>query len=135
MVLKAFASRQFLHFLCAGGTAAVVNFGVGWLLFGWLPLYGDVAVGYLAGMLTAFFLFEAKVFGEHKESRKKSVVMFLIVNVFGLSQTWLAFPLLKDYLFSLLDYQFYAAESARAIAIFIPMFSSFLGHKFFTFKQ
>jgi len=135
MVVKSFASRQFLKFMIAGGVAACVNFSVGWMLFGWLPLYGDIAVGYLAGMLTAFVLFEKKVFGEHIESRKKSIVVFFLVNTLGLLQTWLVFPLLKDYLFPLMDYHFYAPEIARAIAIMVPMLSSFLGHKFFTFKQ
>lgn len=135
MVVKAFASRQFFHFLVAGGIAACVNFGVGFLLSGLLPLYGDIVVGYLAGMLTAFFLFEQKVFSEHGESRAKSVNIFILVNILGLLQTWIVFALLKDYLFPRMDYDFYGAETARAIAIIVPMFSSFLGHKFFTFKQ
>jgi len=135
IVVKAFVSQQFLHFLIAGSIAAGVNFSIGFLLSGLLPIYGDIVVGYLAGMLTAFFLFERKVFGEHGESRRKSVKMFILVNILGLLQTWLVFALLKDYLFPQMDYDFYAAETARAVAIIIPMFSSFFGHKFFTFKQ
>lgn len=135
MVVKAFVSRQFLHFLIAGGIAAVVNFGVGLLLSGWLPLYGDIVMGYLAGMLTAFFLFEKNVFGEHRESRSKSVRIFIVVNILGLFQTWIVYALLKDYVFPLVHYHLYPAEMARAIAIIVPTLTSFLGHKFFTFKQ
>jgi putative flippase GtrA len=135
MVVKTFASRQFVRFLIAGGIAAGVNFTVGFLLSGRLPLYGDIVVGYLAGMLTAFFLFEQNVFGEHVESRSKSVRIFIVVNILGLFQTWIVFALLKDYLFPLAGYDVYPAEMARAIAIIVPTFTSFLGHKFFTFKQ
>jgi len=135
MVVKTFISKQFLHFLIAGGIAACVNFVVGFSLSGLLPLYGDIVVGYLAGMLTAFVLFEQKVFGEHGESRTKSVHFFILVNVLGLFQTWMVFALLKDYLFPLIGYHLFPAEMARAIAIIFPTVTSFLGHKFFTFKQ
>lgn len=135
MVVKAFSSRQFFYFLVAGGIAACVNFGIGFSLSGLLPLYGDIVAGYLAGMLTAFFLFEKKVFGEHGESRAKSIHIFILVNLLGLLQTWIIFALLKDYLFPIAGYRIYPAEMARAIAIIVPTFTSFLGHKFFTFKQ
>jgi len=88
---ESFLSKQFLRFLVAGGIAACVNFTVGSALSGLLPFYGDVVIGYLAGMITAFFLFEQKVFGEHAESRQRSVGIFVLVNLLGLLQTWLIF--------------------------------------------
>lgn len=135
MVVKAFASKQFLHFLIAGGIAAFVNFVVGHALSGLLPLYGDIVIGYLAGMMTAFVVFEKKVFGENGRSRATSLKIFILVNIIGLFQTWIIFALLKDYLFPRVVYHFYPEEAARAIAIIAPTFTSFLGHKFFTFKQ
>ena len=134
MMAKTFISKQFFHFLVAGGIAACINFSVGFVLAGLVPLHGDIVVGYLAGMLTAFFIFE-KVFGEHSESREKSVQIFILVNLLGLVQTWVVYVILKDYLFPGINYHLYAAEMARAIAIIVPLFSSFIGHKFFTFKQ
>jgi len=135
MVPNSFFTRQFVHFLMAGGIAATVNFGVGWSLAGLVPLYGDIVVGYLAGMLTAFFLYEKNVFGENGESRKKSVVLFVAVNLFGLLQTWAVYALMKDALLPALQWIFYPAELSRAVAIAVPMFTSFLGHKFYTFQQ
>ena len=135
MAMRSFFSKQFLHFLLAGGVAAVVNFCVGYGLSGKLPFYGDIVMGYLAGMLTAFLLFEKHVFGEHAESRKKSVVVFVGVNLLGLLQTWLVYFLLKDHIFPAIALVFYPAEISRAIAIIVPTLSSFIGHKYFTFKQ
>lgn len=135
MIGQALLSKQFVLFLVAGGIAAAVNFSVGLSLSGLLPLYGDIVLGYLAGMLTAFFLFEKSVFGEHVESRSKSVRIFILVNILGLLQTWIVFVLLKDCFFPWADYHLYPAEVARAIAIIVPTLTSFLGHKFFTFKQ
>lgn len=128
-------SKQFLRFLVAGGIAACVNFIVGYSLSGRLPFYGDVVIGYLAGMITAFFLFEQKVFGEHAESRQRSAGIFVLVNLLGLLQTWLIFSWLMRWFFPLLQWHFFPEHVARAIAIITPTLTSYIGHKYFTFRQ
>ena len=132
-ILESFISKQFLHFLIAGGIAAAVNFGVGYTLAGYLPWHGDIVVGYVAGMATAFFLFEQKVFGEHPESRQRSVLFFVAVNALGLLQTWVIYAALMQWIFPRVTWLFFPAEIARAIAIITPTLTSYIGHKYFTF--
>jgi len=128
-------TQQFLRFLIAGGIAAGVNFLVGYSLSGLLPFYGDVVIGYLAGMITAFFLFEQRVFGEHAESRQRSAGIFVLVNMLGLLQTWLIFAWLMRWCFPWLQWHFYPEHIARAVAIITPTLTSYIGHKHFTFRQ
>jgi putative flippase GtrA len=135
-MFRALCANQFFRFLLAGGVAACVNFAVGYALQGYLPFHGDIVIGYLAGMLTAFLLFEKTVFGAHAESRGKSMAMFVVVNMLGLFQTWIVYVVLKDYLFSLWGWHFHhAPEVARAIAIVVPTLTSFVGHKYLTFAK
>lgn len=134
-MLRDFFSKQFMRFLLAGGIAAVVNFAVGYSLAGLFPLHGDIAIGYLAGMAAAFFLFETQVFGQHAESRSRSVGIFVIVNLLGLLQTWVIYAALVEWLFPAIGWQVYPPLLARAIAIITPTLTSFVGHKYFTFRQ
>ncbi len=133
--LEQLISSQFLRFLVAGGISAVVNYAVGYALSGLLPFHGDVVVGYLAGMGTAFFLFERSVFGEHVESRRRSVGIFILVNALGLLQTWLIFTWLVTYYLPKFQWSFYPEHLARAVAIITPTLTSYICHKYFTFRQ
>lgn len=135
IMLKSLLQNQFFRFLVAGGIAAVINFIVGYALAGKLPWHGDIVIGYLAGMITAFFMFERLVFGEHAESRRQSAIAFVGVNLLGLLQTWIIYVLLVNWAFPVFTITFYPGEIARACAIITPTITSFIGHKYFTFRQ
>jgi len=134
-MLNKFFSKQFLRFLIAGGIAASVNFAVGYSLQGLLPFHGDIVVGHLSGMLVAFFLFEQSVFEGTENSRVKSAPIFIAINGLALAQTWLVYYVLHQYIFPGAKFYFHPDVVARAIAIITPIFTSFLGHKYFTFKD
>ncbi len=135
MILNDFFTPQFLRFLVAGGIAACFNFATGFMLEPYLSHNLDVVAGHLCGMVVAFFLFEQKVFGRADGSRLREVVIFCIVNGLAILQTIIVFILLKDYLFPAVDWLYYPDELARMIAIAVPVFTSFLGHKYFTFRH
>ena len=138
-LIEEFFSRQFVRFLIAGGIAALVNFGVGYCL---APLLGyelDVVAGHLSGMLVAFLLFKKTVFEREcveksSNSTPMEVLVFIGVNGFALLQTLVVFVLLRDYMFPLTAYLYYPTILARLIAIGVPVITSFLLHKHFTFK-
>lgn len=134
-LLDHFASRQFLHFLIAGGIAAAVNFCVGFSLSGLLPFHGDIIAGHLSGMVVAFILFGRKVFEESSNKQATQVLIFVAVNAAAMTQTYVVYYLLVHMVFSHLESVVYADVIARAIAIITPIFTSFLGHKYFTFRQ
>lgn len=135
MILKEFFSRQFFYFLVAGGIAAIVNFSVGLAFSGMLPYHGDIILGHLSGMVVAFFLFESKVFGRSSESRQIEATTFVIVNIFSIIQTWFVYVGLHAYVFPALNMTLHPQILARMIAIAIPVFTSFIGHKYLTFKH
>lgn len=135
MILRDFFTRQFIYFLLAGGIAAVVNFTVGFAFSGMLPYHGDIILGHLSGMVVAFFLFEGRVFGRSIESRQVEVTTFVIVNIFSIIQTWFVYVGLHSYVFPSIHMTFYPDVIARVIAIAIPVFTSFIGHKYLTFKH
>lgn len=135
MILGDFFTTQFVKFILAGGFAALVNFSVGISLAGMLPYHGDIVVGHLSGMVVAFFLFESKVFGRSSESRQVEVSTFIIVNIASIVQTWFVYIGLQGYVFPAIGMHFYPQVHARAIAIVIPVFTSFIAHKYLTFKH
>jgi len=134
-MLKDFLTPQFVNFILTGGFAALVNFVVGFLLADYLPWNLDYVVGHLSGMVVAFILFELLVFGKSDDGRHRSVGMFVIVNLLAVLQTYIIGTALENYLFPSINYQFFANEVARAIAIMVPVLTSFIGHKYFTFRQ
>lgn len=135
MILGDFFTTQFVKFILAGGFAALVNFSVGISLVDMLPYHGDIVVGHLSGMVVAFFLFESKVFGRSSESRQVEISTFIIVNMASIVQTWFVYVGLNGYVFPAVGIQFYPQVQARAIAIVIPVFTSFIAHKYLTFKH
>lgn len=133
-LLDQFVSRQFLRFLVAGGIAAIVNFSVGFSLSGLLPFHGDIIAGHLSGMVVAFILFGREVFDESGNSQIRKVLIFTAVNTAALMQTYIVYYLLTHFVFPYAAFILYADVIARATAIVTPIFTSFLGHKYFTFR-
>jgi putative flippase GtrA len=133
-VIKQFLSHQFLLFLLTGGTAAAVNFGSRILYSVWLPFSYAVILAYLTGMVTAFVLAKLFVFKASQQSMQRSAVFFVIVNLVAIAQTWAISMLLLYVVFPAWGFSFYAAESAHAVGVVVPVFTSYLGHKRWSFK-
>ena len=133
-MIKQFLSHQFLLFLLTGGTAAVVNFGSRILYSVWIPFSYAVILAYLTGMVTAFVLAKLFVFKASQQSMQRSAVFFVIVNLVAIAQTWAISMLLLYVVFPAWGFSFYAAESAHAVGVVVPVFTSYLGHKHWSFK-
>lgn len=133
-MIKAFASRQFLLFIATGGVAAAVNFGSRIAYSRWLALPAAVLLAYLTGMVTAFVLARWLVFTGSTQPAHRSALYFALVNVFALAQTLLA-TLLLVRLLPALGVQRAVPEIAHAAGVMLPVFSSYLGHKHWSFRQ
>ena len=133
-MIKQFLSHQFLLFLLTGGTAAAVNFGSRILYSVWLPFSYSVILAYLTGMVTAFVLAKLFVFKASQQSMQRSAVFFVLVNLVAIAQTWAISMLLLYVVFPAWGFSFYAAESAHAVGVVVPVFTSYLGHKRWSFK-
>lgn len=133
-MIRAFASRQFLVFVLTGGTAAAVNFGSRILYNLWVGYSTAIILAYLTGMVTAFVLARIFVFRESTQSLQRSALMFCLVNVVAVAQTWAISMGLAYYVLPAAGIQTFAREIAHAVGVAVPVFTSYLGHKHFSFR-
>lgn len=127
-------SRQFLTFLLTGGTAAAVNFGSRIVYSLWLNFSTAVILAYLTGMVTAFILAKLFVFKETEQSVHRSAVFFVLVNIVAILQTWGISLVLAFHVLPAIGIQRFADEIAHAIGVAVPVFSSYWGHKRWSFR-
>lgn len=133
-MIQQFLSKQFILFLVTGGTAALVNFGSRIVYSQWASFSVAIVLAYLTGMLTAFVLARWLVFKLSEQSFSRSVMMFCAVNVIAVVQTWLISMGLALYALPYWGITRFAAEIAHAVGVVVPVFSSYLGHKHFSFR-
>ena len=133
-VLRQFMSRQFLVFLITGGLAAAVNFGSRIVYNQWVPFSFAVILAYLTGMITAFLLARTFVFRDGSQSINRSATFFVLVNAVAVLQTWGISMLLAYYVLGWLGVTRFVPEIAHAVGVALPVFTSYLGHKRWSFK-
>ena len=133
-MIGAFTSRQFLMFLLTGGTAAAVNFVSRILYNHWFDYSTSIIFAYLTGMATAFVLARLFVFTESSQEWHLSALIFTLVNVFAVAQTWVISMGLAYYLLPSVGVTHFAPEIAHAAGVAFPVFTSYLGHKYWSFR-
>lgn len=131
-----FLSREFVIFILTGGLAASANFLSRIALSSYLGMdfYLAVIIAYIIGMVIAYILFKIVVFkkNDNEISLKKSIMFFCIVNLIGILLTFC----LSNFLYYVLlkNLHFFRAEISHGIGIMLPAVSSYIGHKYFSFK-
>jgi putative flippase GtrA len=133
-VIQQFISKQFLIFLLTGGTAAVVNFGSCIVYNLWFDYSTSILIAYLTGMVTAFVLTRMFVFTETSLSVRRSAFYFSMVNVVAVSQTWAISMALANYVLPSMGISRFIPEIAHAVGVAFPVFTSYLGHKHWSFR-
>lgn len=133
-MIQQFLSRQFLVFLLTGGTAAAVNFGSRVLYSLWLDFSSAVILAYITGMITAFVLAKLFVFTESQQSVHRSAMFFLLVNLVAVIQTWAISMGLALYVLPALGVTVFVHEIAHAVGVLVPVFTSYIGHKRWSFR-
>lgn len=132
--MQQFMSRQFLTFLFTGGIAAAINFGSRIFYSHWLGFSSAVILAYITGMITAFVLAKLLVFKEGLQSLHRSAIFFVLVNLVAAFQTWGISMILATYLLPALGVQRFAAEIAHGVGVIVPVFTSYFGHKHWSFR-
>ncbi|MDX1284604.1 MAG: GtrA family protein [Draconibacterium sp.] len=129
-----FISKEFAAFLVAGGIAAIANFISRIIFNNWLSFSTSILLAYLVGMVTAFILTKLFVFKNAQSSIYRSAYYFTLVNLAAILQTWLISMGLAYFVLPWLGVSRFVPEIAHAIGIGVPVISSYLGHKFITFR-
>ena len=117
--------KQFLLFLLTGGIAAAVNFSSRFLYSKWMSFSLAIVFAYLTGMITAFILAKLIVFQKSEQPLHRSVWRFSLINAIAVAQTWSVSMLLAQVL---------PVEISHAIGISVPVFTSYIGHKRWSFR-
>jgi putative flippase GtrA len=127
-------SRQFLTFLLTGAIAAAVNFGSRIVLSHWLNYSAAILLAYVAGMITAFLLARAFVFPGGQQDIHRSILFFIAVNLIAVAQTWAVSMAMARAVLPALGVATFVPEIAHACGVVVPVFTSYLGHKYWSFR-
>ena len=133
-MIRHFFSRQFATFLLTGGIAALVNFGSRIFYNHWLSYSSAVIAAYVSGMITAFVLARVFVFRASRNDLRRSALIFTAVNVVAAAQTWLISMFLAYHALPWAGVTHFVPEIAHAAGVIFPVFTSYLGHKFWSFR-
>jgi putative flippase GtrA len=125
--------QRFLRFLLAGGTAALVGAIVRWALSRVMSYELAVALAYFVGMTVAFVLSAILVFDRSQCSARTQYVRFVLVNAVAFPQVWLVSVGLARFVFPVSGFHWHPDTAAHLIGLATPVWSSYLGHKHFTF--
>lgn len=127
-------SRQFLLFVVAGGLAAAVNFGSRIVIDHWLPYVPAIVIAYCLGMITAFTLNKLFVFHQARNLLHHQVLWFIAINLAAVAQTVAISLLLARWLLPVLGIDFHNETIAHAVGVAVPVITSYIGHKRFSFR-
>lgn len=126
--------REFARFLVAGGLAALAN-ALSRMAFSLaLPLEAAVVLAYLVGMATAFLLMRSRVFPPGEGSVRRQAGRFAAVNALALLQTFVVTLLLARWLLPGMGLGSHVEDIAHVIGVAVPIVTSYLGHKHYSFR-
>ncbi|PZR43060.1 GtrA family protein [Paraburkholderia fungorum] len=134
VVKRTFVSKSFLLFLLTGGFAAAVNWSSRIVYNMWMPYSAAIVVAYITGMITAFVLAKLFVFTKSTQSTGRSVFFFTLVNLVAVVQTWAVSVGLVYYVFPRMGFIWHTREIAHLFGVALPVFTSYIGHKQWSFK-
>jgi putative flippase GtrA len=125
--------RRFILFLGAGGAAALVNI-LSRIALNWaMPYEMAIVVAYVVGMTTAFLLNKLFVFAASGRGVKSEYLRFALMNLAALAQVWIVSVGLARLVFPAAGFAWHAETVAHVIGVAAPAYTSYLGHKYFSF--
>ncbi len=127
--------KEFVQFMLVGGFAAGVNFFSRIVFSQWMGFSPAVIAAYGVGMVTAYLLSKFLVFKPSGKKTHEEFFHFTLINLAAAIQVWLISVGLAEYLFPRLAFNFHPQEMAHFIGLCVPVVSSYLGHKHFTFAD
>ena len=126
-------TRRFALFLLAGGIAAAVNI-LSRIALNWaMPYEAAIVVAYLAGMTAAYLLNRFFVFESSGRGAASEYLRFALVNLAAVAQVWIVSVGLARFVFPAIGFSWQPETVAHVIGVAVPVFTSYLGHKHFSF--
>jgi putative flippase GtrA len=131
---------RIVRFLLAGGMAAACNFGSRFFYSIFVDFSTAVVLAFLTGLTVGYLLTKFLVFTTSGNSVVHEMAWFVAINLLALAQTWG----LSVYLAQLLpQYAFFQGASgpqwshaiAHGAGVILPVFTSYVGHRYLTFRE
>jgi len=126
---------RFVRFVALGACAAAVNWASRFAYSLLMPFEAAVVAAYVTGMVVAFVLFSLFVFPGSDRPMRQQIGFFVLVNLAGVAQVWVAAVVLARWVLPALHYPGPIEATAHALAIAVPTFTAYLGHKRLTFRS
>lgn len=127
-------SSQFIRFLLAGGIAAGANFGARFVFSIFFTYSVAIFFAYLVGMFVAFLLMRERVFNASHGPLSPQMTKFVGVNLLAFLQTLVISLLMARWLLPWAGIYYNTEALGHLTGIVIPVFTSYFGHKFLTFR-
>ena len=126
--------KEFLYFIFTGGIAAIVNIILRIIFSFFLDFTPSILLSYLIAMALAYFLARRFVFIKSKKPIYSSFALFSLINLLAVIQTLLISIFAREYLLEKAISVQYVNFISHTLGVSTPVFTSFLGHKYFSFK-
>lgn len=133
--LHKLAGSRFARFLFTGGLAATANIVSRHYLSQTMSFRWAVVIAYLIGMTAAWILARLMVFEPSGRHWSSEFTRFGLVNIVAAIQVWITSVGLAEWVFPHLGYNFHPEFTAHVIGVILPVFTSYFGHKHFSFAQ
>lgn len=124
---------RFLLFVAAGGVAALVNIASRIVLNWAVPYEVAIVLAYVCGMITAYLLNKHFVFEASGRAVASESLRFALVNLAAVAQVWIVSVGLARFVFPAVGFTWHAETVAHVVGVVVPVFTSYLGHKHFSF--
>ena len=125
-------SKQFIYFLFAGSTAALVNFTSRILLRSYLDIVFSAVIAYPLGLLTAFILYKRLVFPFSGKPLNFQLRRFLSIQIGFMPVVIIIFISLSG-IFNTMGLGNFSEPIAHALSIGMPALITFLLYKLLVF--
>jgi 4-hydroxybenzoate polyprenyltransferase/putative flippase GtrA len=128
-------SRTFLRFLVVGAIATAANWGSNLGFVRVMDLRWSVLAAGLVGLVVSYALNRLFVFGRSDRPAWQETARFALVNALAVAQIWLVTLGLVRFGFPLIGFAWRPEAVAHAIGVLVPVLTSYLGHRHFTFAR
>jgi putative flippase GtrA len=128
-------SLELVRFLIAGGIAACVNVFSRIVLNRWMSYAASILVAFVLGLITAFVINRVFVFTSANNKLRHQVLWFVAINLAAVLQTLAISLLLARVIFPYAGWHWRGETVAHAIGVVVPVITSYLGHKRWTFRR
>jgi putative flippase GtrA len=129
------ASPSFVRFLVAAGLSVPANLAARVALSTAVPYEVAIVGSHLVGMLVAWALTRAFVFGRSSTGVSRELARFAAVNVVSAGITWLVAVGLLRLVLPAVGWAWQPELSAHVAGLAVASVASFVGHRDFSFRR